>query len=610
MNRHGIEVIGFSSDGDTRLLSAMKNRAKLDLSFTRSPVDDFKIRYNPNPICVQDTIHIGTKLRNRLLNTSVLLTIGNEIATIAHIRALLNSSPKEIHGLVFSDICPEDRQNFASLQKIMEIRVLKALENHIANSKATIKYLQLCKDVTSSFIEEDLRPIERVYRIWHSLYFLRCWRKWIQSMKNYSLAENFISLNAFTCIEINAHAVIDLILKLRSSQQQHLFRTQLFASQPCESIFRQMRSMGTANYTKINFTLNELLHMIARVEMMNKIIYSTKDIEFPRNKSDSRADSPIDLPSDQDIYNIMIKAQTAALEEASQFGIVLKANDISECEIPIKKQAEKANINPQPGKSNDSSDEYFSEFEDDVEIQTKDMPGERTEMEKLAELSKNKFVEIINPDGSTQNVRKSTLIWILSESKDKLSSDRLERVRGSSDIDTKRKKKLKRSNFTVEDPLSEQILYKSLEVAIGEWALFKVNDDDFRKIVNYLEVTENILMGGYLIGFLLGFRYTDGKGRHKQYKLDYASIENDPKDDLTRAESRENDIEVLGAWYTCEKNDFLRRMQNNSQITITLKDYVATMKNPTTKKIEGSDYISYVLPCAYSDFKAYSSDSK
>lgn len=91
----------------------MKSIALFDLK----PNIDIIKRVNVNPI--------------PLLNASVLLQIGNKIATIVHIKSLLNSVNKEYHGLVQSDIYPEDRQNFKSLEKIMDDRVIQALESHV-----------------------------------------------------------------------------------------------------------------------------------------------------------------------------------------------------------------------------------------------------------------------------------------------------------------------------------------------------------------------------------------------------------------------------------------------------------------------------------------------
>lgn len=38
------------------------------------------------------------------------------------------------------------------------------------------------------------------------------------------------------------------------------------------------------------------------------------------------------------------------------------------------------------------------------------------------------FIEIQNEDGTTTKIRKSTFVWLLTESKGKLSSDRLKRL--------------------------------------------------------------------------------------------------------------------------------------------------------------------------------------
>lgn len=223
-----------------------------------------------------DTIHIGTKLRNRLLKELIVLAMGQKIVSISHLKVLLKTVSKNIHGLVWTDICPQDRQNYGSLEKIMHERVLQALQNSIIDSEATVMFLQMCEQITSSFIDQQMKPSLRIYNIWHALYFLRAWRKWIKSSK-YSVTDNFISHNAYSCIEINAHALILSIVKLRDGQKSQMFQPNRFSSQPCEHKFRHMRAMGTANFTKINFTLYEMLHMISRVELMQNIAYSKWD---------------------------------------------------------------------------------------------------------------------------------------------------------------------------------------------------------------------------------------------------------------------------------------------------------------------------------------------
>lgn len=129
-------------------------------------LEEFNEKFMP---CVQDTVHVGTKMRNRLLIPSIVLQMGNSIASIVHVKMLLENVPKEVHGLTYYDIAPEDRQNFSSLEKIMDTRVIDTLEKNVADCKGTIMYLKLCKQITSSYLEEDLEPVERIYRIWYAL---------------------------------------------------------------------------------------------------------------------------------------------------------------------------------------------------------------------------------------------------------------------------------------------------------------------------------------------------------------------------------------------------------------------------------------------------------
>lgn len=394
-------MIGKASDGDPRLLNAMKTKTNLDL--TPETIAD---RIVSNSICVQDTIHIGTKLRNRLLNSCIMLIMGNFVVTVNHIKAIPNVERKEVHGLVFSDIQPEDKQNYKSLEKIMDKRVLSAIECHVPYSNATIIYLKLCERITSSFLAENLNPIERVYKLWRSIYLLRAWRKWLKNSKSkgFTVTDNFISSNSFACIELNGHALIDLIIKLRNNGQSDMFIPILFSSQPCEYLFRKMRSMSTANYTKINFSLNELLHLIARVEMMTATTYTEKDISFPRiqSKLNSGVESSTDLPDNLEISCAMERALKDALEEADGLGMFLNASDVMKCEIATL----------QEDFNEDTIEDYFEElFESTIE-------NERlfVENESVTTNESRRFVDLIDDDGSvkkSENLHSFGCCWKL-----------------------------------------------------------------------------------------------------------------------------------------------------------------------------------------------------
>ena len=52
-----------------------------------------------------------------------------------------------------------------------------------------------------------------------SVFFARYWRQWIVCCKKYSLETNHISLNSYICIELNAHALILLLMLLRDKSK-------------------------------------------------------------------------------------------------------------------------------------------------------------------------------------------------------------------------------------------------------------------------------------------------------------------------------------------------------------------------------------------------------
>lgn len=561
-NRYDIQVVGNSSDGDTRLLCAMKSVMKFGLT----PESDLKSLVESSQICVQDTIHEGTKMRNRLLNTSIVLQMGDTIVSIAHLKMLLGLS-KSIHGLVESDFAPDDRQNYASVEKIMDENVLDALINNVADSAGTIMYLTLCKQITSSYLDELLNPTERVYRLWHALYFLRCWRRWIKSSKHFTVNKNFITSNLYACVEINAHALVYLIVRLRDNQEPYMFLPKLFASQPCEEIFRRLRSMGTTNYTKITYSLHEMLHLVARVDLINKIAYSQKHIFFPRIDAKAVASEKVNvtLPTDEDIFMAMKRALFDALKNAAKFKMYSEESDV---------------ILP------DSS--IFETIELDITVDheqpqtSQSIRGpERSHNDKREQFINSQFVQVIDTDGSVREVHKSTFVNMLTESKGKLSSDRLKRVQDSSRTKWKKQKTSRESH-------EEEVLYKSDNLKVGQWALFKFDSECIEN-----EQKKYLLLNVYVMGIVLGFRSFTEENKTKVYKWSSA---------LTPFNADyKTDLQILGSWYGCNPNGDLFPICIEKEQTNRLRNYIATFKTPLTVKLENSSAASYKIPCDYSE---------
>lgn len=174
--RYGIEVVDASSDGDPKLLAAMC--AKM-------------CGIGRELIVTQDHIHFGNKCRNRMLKNSIHLPMGKFEVSIKHLQSLVKDIQKSIHGLSQIDVCPVDRMNYESFEKITSDRAIEALQKHIKQSDATVQFFKICRDATLSYLRVDLNPIERIQRIWHALFFMRIWRNWIKSSPKYTLRTIF-----------------------------------------------------------------------------------------------------------------------------------------------------------------------------------------------------------------------------------------------------------------------------------------------------------------------------------------------------------------------------------------------------------------------------------
>lgn len=422
--------------------------------------------------CIQDAVHIATKLRNKLLKPSSMLPMGLYQVSVSHLKILISSCSKDIHHLVKSDIYPTDRQNYRSFEKISEKRVLDALKQNVIDSEATVIYIQLSRELTSAFIEENLTPEERLYRTWHGTYFFRAWNKWIQSAGYNS--DNFITSNALAAIEINAYGMVHLLQKFRDSNQPSLFMPTLYNSQTCERTFAQFRSMTSANWTRINFAMQELIHIAGRIELLNDIVYdklSTHDVNFPRVASKSNIIHKVyDLPSNEQISQILAKSRKNALEDALNLGMDISEMDILHC--PLKKHAWRK---PKKRQNVYETSDEESDIEDTFSCNSlRDYTKETGETD-----ANSKYIDVMNEDGTSRLVLKSSVLYLLTDSNEKLSQSRLQRVQGA-DIaaitpSKKRKLDLYSSSQSAKKTKTLEGVYISNHLLIGQWCFFKLD---------------------------------------------------------------------------------------------------------------------------------------
>lgn len=453
LKKNNIEVLTFASDSDPKFNSVMRNHMKLGQSKENNI--DFPEWFNADirlsdSFDIQDTVHIGTKCRNRMLNTT--LKMGEHDVSVEHLESVMQLFTKEKHKLCPSILRPRDKQNFDSVLSICDEKVIDLL-SHVNNSEGTILYLRVLSSILRSFLDLRLKPIERIRQIWFATFVLRIWKKFILESKNkYSVASNFMTSNCYSCIEINAHALIFLMLYLKEQTLDHLFHPDLLGSQQCEAIFRQIRSLSSTYSTVKNSSLLEIIQKMSKIELQNQISHmKLKHYNFPRiglpsssyyervdRNGINQSENIVELPSHQEIIREIELAKLEAIEYAETLGMCLKSTNDYACKFqavkykvtPINTVDEKAQQDAHGFTTTDNSESEGAEGNDDILQLFPDMNfnaiSKKIDPNTVTETGP--YVKIKNKKGEIVCVEKHTLCWYLSKSTTKLSSDRLIRV--------------------------------------------------------------------------------------------------------------------------------------------------------------------------------------
>lgn len=168
--------------------------------------------------------------------------------------------------------------------------------------------------------------------------------------------------------------------------------------------------------------------MVGRTEVQNSIAYFKlpEEVSFPLSHKRAQKTKIFPLPSDTEINYTLEEAKKRAIEDALKFEMTDTQN-IENYEI-------RSRLTPETDQ-NDTDDEIlFADDEGDgIEINSQfdDMIFENDEQigEEFEPLDeKSPLTVIVNEDGSSSIVRKSCLVWMLTEPGVGLSKDRLRRV--------------------------------------------------------------------------------------------------------------------------------------------------------------------------------------
>ncbi|CAM4802556.1 unnamed protein product, partial [Rotaria magnacalcarata] len=269
----GVRVIGFSSDCDARYLRAMRLCTRFfaqlpNLNLVKQK-DDFHLQMPERwswffmsglqiLLFMQDPIHVATKFRNRLLSDIASMKMGDYHVSIEHLINLIESKNKIEHNLIKSDICPKDRQNYASCRRISSELILQLL-NKMEDCKGTYIYLSLLRSIITGLIEKSTTIEERLYHVWSVVFTCRFWWTWLQYSK--------VKIN----YDDNDHETIDNIKLLKENYLIDALNSYLFSSQTCENTFRIARALSGPYSSITNFTVKSFTKKCEKISIINSI---------------------------------------------------------------------------------------------------------------------------------------------------------------------------------------------------------------------------------------------------------------------------------------------------------------------------------------------------
>ena len=253
----------------------------------------FRIRY----IGDQDSIHCGKKLINCAHHPSRQLRLGPYL--YAHMNAIttnMNSQTREETGLLRGDDCrigwramdwPSairlmTRKHLTSMDNLCEGR----RENQVPNEsvRGTMEYLKICRMYTSIYADWSLSHTERIRRAGYVVTYLRLWFCYIDNDPNLTVAENFISREAFQDVLLSCHAAVLLIMANRDLtpwQATNLIRA---GTDCCEDFFS---FAGASVANKRVFSTLEVRHTIHN-HLTVEMLAALGDITIPKSTSHRR----------------------------------------------------------------------------------------------------------------------------------------------------------------------------------------------------------------------------------------------------------------------------------------------------------------------------------
>lgn len=236
-------------------------------------------------------------------------------------------------------------------------------------------------------------------------------------------SHNFLTHNCYTCLELNAHSLVLSLLYLKESNKEHWFVPTHYNSQPCEHFYRQIRSFSTVFSTVTNCSTKEAISRVKKIQLQSDISISNTVFKFPRflDLNGSSETNSFALPTQEKMIEIIEDCQKRAINDATNIGLLKEPVLEIPCDIiPYRGRSNMKNI-----KKNGISDQSHKVSIDDIKFKNfaNKLNGKKVE-------ETGPYVEIFRRNRRFV-VLKTYLCHLLSKEYNKLSSDRLLRVKNA-----------------------------------------------------------------------------------------------------------------------------------------------------------------------------------
>lgn len=194
--QHGIVLMGFSSDGFSAFLKAMKDFSGIP-TFKSDCPEKFKWFYfaswDPLFLCIQDGTHMVVKAFRALMTKE--LVIGSRIANKSVLIALTKEFPRMIVGISERQLTENiDAMNFDIAEKVCSERVTDRLLR--PEELWTKTFLLLMRHIIKAYVDPTTATRPRLFSAWYVAFFCRLWKSWLKDSTPDALkSQDFIASN-------------------------------------------------------------------------------------------------------------------------------------------------------------------------------------------------------------------------------------------------------------------------------------------------------------------------------------------------------------------------------------------------------------------------------